>query len=39
HLKLSDYEIDINNLLPDSMHLKYTEADVAIYPGINRDGW
>ncbi|CAG8505496.1 4897_t:CDS:2 [Racocetra persica] len=35
--KLSDYEIGINDLLPDSMHLKYTEAGVTIYPGLNRD--
>ncbi|CAG8474429.1 7366_t:CDS:2 [Racocetra persica] len=36
-LKLSNYEIGINNLLPDSMHLKYTKAGIAIYSGINRD--
>ncbi|CAG8790214.1 32521_t:CDS:2, partial [Racocetra persica] len=39
HLKLSDYEISINDLLPDSMHLKYTKAGIAIYPGINCNGW
>ncbi|CAG8721551.1 29625_t:CDS:1, partial [Racocetra persica] len=38
-LKLLDYEIGINDLLPDSMHLKYTKAGIAIYLGINRDGW
>ncbi|CAG8845099.1 34464_t:CDS:2, partial [Racocetra persica] len=36
-LKLSDYEIGINDLLSDSMHLKYTKAGIAIYPSINRD--
>ncbi|CAG8771151.1 16965_t:CDS:2, partial [Dentiscutata erythropus] len=36
-LKLSDYEIAINDLLPDSICFKYTEAGVAIYLGINHD--
>ncbi|CAG8651084.1 30608_t:CDS:2, partial [Racocetra persica] len=36
-LKLSDYEIGINDLLSDSMCLKYTEAGVAIYSDINHD--
>ncbi|CAG8642466.1 11340_t:CDS:2 [Dentiscutata erythropus] len=36
-LKPSEYEYYINNLLPDHMRLKYTQACVAIYPGVNRD--
>ncbi|CAG8584500.1 27031_t:CDS:2 [Dentiscutata erythropus] len=38
-LKLSEHESYINDLLPDYMRLKYTHACVAIYPGINHDGW
>ncbi|CAG8500799.1 16122_t:CDS:2, partial [Racocetra persica] len=36
-LKLSDYKIGINDLLPDSMCLKYIKAGVAIYLDINHD--
>ncbi|CAG8806572.1 5875_t:CDS:2, partial [Racocetra persica] len=35
-LKLSDYEIGINGLLPDSMHLKYTEAVECAIPIFER---
>ncbi|CAG8766093.1 3543_t:CDS:2 [Dentiscutata erythropus] len=39
YLKLSNYKIAINNLLSNSIYLKYTEAGVAIYSGINHNSW
>ncbi|CAG8794637.1 9976_t:CDS:1, partial [Cetraspora pellucida] len=38
-LRLSEEQQALNASLPNSIHLKYTEACVIMHPGSNHDGW